>query len=454
MVNQPQVDLEQLAQLTLSKTEELGMDDVITNANRVLSYQVRFANNQIVVTKRWSETSLNVFIVKNKRIIASELMDLEPEPLKASIENLAKFVRTMQPNEEYQGIAEGPFTYPTLKGLYDKSLVDLGENSIDLIETAINAALAEGAKRTAGVFLYSILDQYLTSNKSVEAKAQATSFEFRIRAFVDETASGQGLAVGRLLKTLDAEAVGIEAGQIAKLAAGGKTGIPGKYNAILHPAVAADIIAANAIAANPFAMEAGTSWLQNKVGTKIGSRVVSVTDDALVPNGLGSVLFDAEGHPTQKTLLIEKGTLKGVIHNTSTAQKAGTKSTGNAGLVSPTNHNVVFKPGAHSFEELLERACEGGTQAIYVTNCWYLRYTSMLDGTFSVIPRDGMFLVEKGEIARPIRELRISEQMLTMLRNVKAMENQTKQIRSWEVETSTFIPTVLVKDVTFSAGTT
>lgn len=453
MVNQPQVDLEQLAKLILSKAEELGMDDTITNVQRVRSYQVRFANNQIVVTKRWSETSLNVFIVKNKRIIASELMDLEPESLIASIENLAKFASSMQPNEEYRGIAEGPFAYPSLEGLYDKTLVELGENSIDLVETAINAALAEGANRTAGVFLYSIIDQYLASNKSIEAQTQSTNFEFRIRAFVNETASGQGLAVGRLLKSLNAEAVGTEAGQIAKLADGGKTGTPGKYNAIFHPAVAADIIAANATAANPFAMEAGTSWLQNKVGTKIGSGLVTVTDDAHVPNGLGSALFDAEGHPTQKTLLIEKGTLKGVIHNTSTARKAQAKSTGNAGLVSPTNHNIVFEPGAHSFEELLEQGSEGGNQAIYVTNCWYLRYTSMLDGTFSVIPRDGMFLIEGGEITRPIRELRISDNMLTMLANIDAMENQTTQIRSWEVDTPTFIPTILVKDVNFSAGT-
>ena len=454
MVKYSQESLEQLVQLALSNAEKLGMDDAIANAQRVLSHQIRFADNQIVVTKRWSETSLTIFFVKDKRIIASELMNLEPEALKASIVNLAKFASSMQPNEEYRGIAEGPFTYSPLDGLYDKTLAELGENSIDLVEAAINGALAEGAKRTAGVFLYSVMNQYLATNKAVKAQAQATSFEFRIRAFVDETASGQGLAVGRLLNTLDTEAVGTEAGEIAKLAVGGKIGTSGKYNAILHPVVAADIIAANATAANPFAMEAGASWLQNKVGTKIGSELVTVIDDAHVPNGLGSVQFDSEGHPTQKTPLIEKGTLKGVIHNTSTARKAGIESTGNAGLVSPSNHNVVFEPGDHSFEELLEQASEGANEAIYVTNCWYLRYTSRLDGVFSVIPRDGMFLVEKGEIIRPIRELRISESMLNMLANVVAMENQTKQIRSWEVETPTFIPTILVRDVNFSAGTT
>ncbi|NIO21728.1 MAG: hypothetical protein GTN76_13630 [Candidatus Aenigmarchaeota archaeon] len=65
-----------------------------------------------------------------------------------------------------------------------------------------------------------------------------------------------------------------------------------------------------------------------------------------------------------------------------------------------------------------------------------------------------MFLVEKGEITRPIRELRISEDMLTILANVDTIENHTTQIRSWEVDTPTFIPTVFVKDVNFSAGTT
>jgi len=102
----------------------------------------------------------------------------------------------------------------------------------------------------------------------------------------------------------------------------------------------------------------------------------------------------------------------------------------------------------------LELASEGGTPAIYVTNCWYLRFTSQLDGVFSVIPRDGMFLIENGELTQPVRELRISDNMLTMLANVIAMENKSTQIHSWEVETPTFIPTVLVKEVNFSAGTT
>ncbi len=446
--------LEQLTQLALSNAEYLRMDDAIANASRVLSYQVRFADNQIVITKRWSETSLDVFFVKDKKIIASELMNIDPNALDTSITQLAKFARSMKPNEEYRGISQGPFVYPTIQDSYDARFTDLGDKSIDLVEAAINAALEEGAKRTAGVFLYSIMEQFLATNKAVEAQTKSTSFELRIRAFVDDTASGQGLSVGRMLNTLDAESVGTEAGQIATRAVGGKTCPTGKYNAILHPAVAADIIGANATAANPFSMEAGTSWLQDKIGTKIGSELVTITDDGHVPNGLGSSPFDAEGRPTQQTVLFDQGVSKGVIHNTSTAQKAGTESTGNAGLVSPSNHNIVFKPGTHSFDELLEEASTGDNPAIYVTNCWYKRFTSRLDGVFSVIPRDGMFLVEHGELTKPIRELRISDQMLRILANIIAMENNITQIRSWDVETPTFIPSILVQDVQFTAGTT
>jgi len=327
MVEQSQAALEQLTQLALTNADKLGMDDSIANAYQVLSYQVRFADNQIVATKRWSETSLNVFFVKDQRIIASALRNLDPTVLKSSLTDLAKSSRSMQPNAEYRGIAEGPFTYPSIAGLYDQKLAELGEKSIDLVEAAINAALEEGTNRTAGVFLYSVVEEHLASNKAVEAQSQETAFELRLRAFIDETTSGQGLAVGRLLNTLDAEAVGMEAGQIAKLAINGKKGTTGKYNAVLHPAVAADIIAANADAANPFSIEAGTSWLKDKLDTQIGSELVTASDDAHVPNGLGSAAFDAEGHPTQKTTLIENGIFKGMIHNTNTAKKAGTEST-------------------------------------------------------------------------------------------------------------------------------
>ncbi|GAH24952.1 unnamed protein product, partial [marine sediment metagenome] len=213
----------------------------------------------------------------------------------------------------------------------------------------------------------------------------------------------QKIDVGRLSSRIDLEEAGRKAGKIAKMSVGGVNGSPGKYNVLLAPKVAGDIVAATPVAANPFSVEIGFSWLKDKIGEQIAPEFISVYDDALLPNGLGSKSFDDEGHPTGRNVLVENGILKGFIHNTSTAKKAGTVSTGNAGLVFPQNTNVFFEPGDHSFEELMEISKNKPT--IYLTNNWYTRFTSYADGIFSTIPRDGMFIIENGEISKPVREL-------------------------------------------------
>ncbi|MHA2428261.1 MAG: metallopeptidase TldD-related protein [Candidatus Hermodarchaeia archaeon] len=165
-----------------------------------------------------------------------------------------------------------------------------------------------------------------------------------------------------------------------------------------------------------------------------------------------------EGTPTQKSPIFQKGTLQGIIHNTSTAKMMHGKTTGNCSLERlgigskmfiPSSSNLVFEPGDASFEELLEPR----RPTIYVTSNWYLRYTSWLEGTFSTIPRDGMFLIEEGEIGQSIQKLRISDNMLRMVANIEALGKSPRQIRWWEVTTPTFIPFVRIKDVTMTAAT-
>ena len=113
-------------------------------------------------------------------------------------------------------------------------------------------------------------------------------------------------------------------------------------------------------------------------------------------------------------------------------------------------HNIVFEPGTQNFDEIMSECSE---PTIYVTAAWYLRYTSRREGIFSIIPRDGMFLIENGEIKQPIRELRISGNMLEMLKNVIAMGNDQRQVRWWgETPAPVFVPHVLIKDVTFTSG--
>src|SRR4029434_2389689 len=59
----------------------------------------------------------------------------------------------------------------------------------------------------------------------------------------------------------------------------------------------------------------GISVYQNRIGETIASPLVTVLDDKTLPGKRGSFVFDDEGTPAEKTVLVEKGVLKNYMHN-------------------------------------------------------------------------------------------------------------------------------------------
>jgi len=69
------------------------------------------------------------------------------------------------------------------------------------------------------------------------------------------------------------------------------------------------------------------------LGKKVTSELITVVDDPTIPNYRGSFHFDDEGTPAQKTILVERGILRNYLYDRFTAQKDGTKSTGNGRII-------------------------------------------------------------------------------------------------------------------------
>ncbi len=444
--------IDTILEKSLTYLEKTDPDDVIIYGNDTTSYQIRFSKNDILVNKRWANKSVGFFYVKDKKIAATQISDISSlDVVIKALDELLIFGRALPPKEDYYGIAEGPFTYQSIHDIYDKQIIDFTDLAIDRVEQGLNAAMEAGAKHSAGSFQWGFSKSHLRTNHGVDVEEKTTNYEYLIRSFLAPTESGQGMCVGTMLNTLDTQQAGENAGEIAVLSKGGKSGKAGIYNALLSPTVVADIIAETTRGANPFSIEIGQSWLKDKVGEKVASELYSTSDNATIPNGFSSRTCDAEGVPSQSTPIFENGVLKGLIYDTSMAKKYGTKTTSNSGLVSPQNSNIVIEPGSHSFDELISE-CKKPT--IYVTSNWYTRTTNAAEGVFSTIPRDGMFLIENGEIQKPIRELRISDSFPNLVKNIIGVQNKTRQIKWWlEVITPCFTPAMLIENVNFSTGT-
>ena len=192
-----------------------------------------------------------------------------------------------------------------------------------------------------------------------------------------------------------------------------------------------------------FSVEAGMSFFKDELGKNLGN--FTLIDDGTLKNGVGSSPFDAEGHPTQRTEVIKDGVLKTYLHNTSSASRYKTDSTGNAGIISPSPTNLILE-GKEGNPFNIENG-------IYVTNVWYTRFQNYATGDFSTIPRDGMFLIKNGEVTKPIKNLRVSENILNMLKNIEIFGKDKEQITSWEADTPCNQAPLRIKDIRMTKPT-
>jgi TldD protein len=162
------------------------------------------------------------------------------------------------------------------------------------------------------------------------------------------------------------------------------------------------------------------SVLYDKLGEQIASDLVTVYDDGTVEGAFGSFKYDDEGVRTQKTALIENGTLTGLMHNRETAQKLNMEPTGNARAedfrFEPIirMRNTYLAPGDNSFEELIEGIDFG----------YYLKSfrggQANLNGTFQVGIQEAYEIV-KGQLGDAVRSASISGNTLETLRKVDAV---------------------------------
>jgi PmbA protein len=425
----------------LKQAEIMGASDIVLTITKSLTNQIKFANNKIMTTQTWDSVDANIFFSYQKRLMSGSIDFESKQTAEKSLKKLFDNAKLLTPKEDYYGIASGNFKYKTPKDCYDKRIEKLEGKEVDFTQIAINTALANGAKRCAGVLYSSSWNVEKFTSSGVETSDKGTSINLSIRAFADKDASGHCVSASRILSRFEPEKVAQQAAQFAKDSLRPQPGQLGQYDILFHPMIFANLLYYMSYAFSAFEVDSGMSFLINKLNKKVGSSLVTIQDGAQMKNGFGSRAFDDEGVPTKTTNIIEKGKLKTYLHNTSTAKKFKTQTTANAGLVYPNCFNIVMKEGKSNVDEMISQMKNG----IYITNTWYTRFSNYRTGYFSTIPRDAMFKVENGRIVGPIKELRLSDNMQHILESVVAISKEREQIEWWEVSIPVLVGHVLCK---------
>jgi TldD protein len=109
----------------------------------------------------------------------------------------------------------------------------------------------------------------------------------------------------------------------------------------------------------------GTSAFSGRIGTRVAAPGVTIVDDGSLMDRRGSLSIDDEGTPTQETVLIEDGILKGYMQDRLNARLMGVAATGNgrrenyAHAPMPRMTNTFMRGGNDDPAELLSRVKNG-----------------------------------------------------------------------------------------------
>ncbi len=143
------------------------------------------------------------------------------------------------------------------------------------------------------------------------------------------------------------------------------------------------------------ALQQKSSFLEGKLNQKIASEKLTIIDDPFIKKGLGSKLYDNEGIAAKVMPVIEKGILKNYFIDTYYARKLG---------MSPTTggtSNTIFELGTQSLDDMIKQVDKG------------ILITSFIGGNSNSTTGDFSFgiqgfLVENGQLIKPINEMNIS----------------------------------------------
>lgn len=252
------------------------------------------------------------------------------------------------------------------------------------------------------------------------------------------------------LDTIDTDALTKKAaaGAIAKL--GGEAAPTGMYPVVFDPEAMSDLLSAFSGIFSSENAQKGLSRLGDKEGAVIASKAVTLVDDPFHGENPCPIHFDAEGCPTSRKHIIEKGELKTLLYNLKTAAVAGRETTGNASKAnydSPVGirpFTLYIAPGEMTEEALLEKAGNG----VYINSLSGLHAgANAVSGDFSL--QSAGFMIEGGRKTTPVKSFTVAGNFYELLKNITAVADNVRLPAAMGM-TAYGAPSVLVEELSIA----
>jgi predicted Zn-dependent protease len=384
-------------------------DDATVGVGSDKLSHLRFAGNNVLTSGTRTSQSANVTVWVEGRRGSATTNDLDEASLAAVVEQAQAIARTAPVDREYMPTL-GRQIYKPSKGYVEAtanlSLTDRAKHVGEILgEFEKNKVIGAGfhsarAQSGATATKNGNFDFERTTNVSLSTTARMP----------DGSSSGYFLRSHYDIARLDTRRIAAEAIRKAVSGRGARAIDPGVYTVILEPQAVADLIGGGlGFAFNARTAEEGRSAFSAGGKTKIGQQIfdekVNVYSDPWNADVPGSQSSQG-GIPAEKIVLVKNGILQTLVYNRYWAKQKGVDPT--AGPV-----NTIMESGvsASTIDEMIKSTEKG----ILVSRFWYIRGTNPRNMSQTGLTRDGVWRIEKGKIAYPLKNFRFNQSTIDLL---------------------------------------
>jgi PmbA protein len=412
----------EIAKLAVKKAVKLGASEAEAYVHRARTIQIGFAEQvQDVRTVESSGLGLRVCFGRKAAMYSTSV--LSEDDVGRAVERVIK-VAEVTPEDPDWNHLNRRYGRSSVKGYFDKEIETIDHYEImERLEPAIKI-MNERDKRvkpTRGMLTL------VSSNVSV-ANNYGEAMEDRSTlgtAWIGVKAEDAGLeATGsehlevRTWEEIDLESMSVSAVDKAVGYLKARPIAGGEMPVIIRNQVAASILGVMlSTPINADVVQKGGSPLVNKVGEQVASDPISINVDCTIEMGFGTRPFDDEGHPTNRTPVIDKGVLKGFLYDNYTALKDDIDSTGNAmrrGYFTPPTPaptNLILGKGKADHDDIIQDTKNG----LYVDNVIGEWLSNPVSGNLNATVTHG-HIIKNGELQEPVKGVVLAGNFFELLK--------------------------------------
>ncbi len=445
------MELKQLTQYIIKRAKDEGADQVDVVAVKSTNNEINVRLGEIEKLGAASPKGVGIRIFKNNRKAITSTSDFRKKSINDLISKTVEMAKITN-QDEYAGLPG-----KKVQGMADVDLA-LFDNKISNIATDKKIELAKKMEKIGLDFDKRIVNSDGASwsdNISTFALANSNGF------YGEQKTTSCGLSLSllaeekgvkqtnywsthkRFFNQLDSiESVAKTAAERTLQKLGSIKPETQKVPVVFDPQVGRDFLNIISSVILGSAIYRGRSFLIDDLNQQVAVDNLNIIDDGLMENGLGSRLFDDEGLPSRKNVVIKNGILKTWLTDTYTGKKLKMKSTGNAsrGLgsnPSPAVSNFYMEKGQYSPEEIIKSVKNG----LYLTNVHWTGI-NRITGDYSR-GAEGIW-IKDGQLDQPVQEFTVASNMKNMMKNIVMIGNDL------EFRSSVSAPTFKISEMTIS----